>query len=133
MPERERITDLDACALSVRWGLDLVFAERLLLSAQDMESETGRQVSIISGYRTRAEQRALRRSGRPAAADETSTHRSCPSTGADVSMGFGVVVTEKHIWGRILLMNGLRWGGGSLLDDDLTPTDWQHLDAGPRG
>ena len=132
MPNPEFITGLDACQLSERWGLDPRMAEKLLLSAQDFWFETRRSVSIVSGYRTRAEQTALRRKGRPTAPDEISTHRSCPATGADISMGPGLVVTEKHIWGRILFMNGLRWGGGSPLDDDLVPTDWQHLDAGPR-
>jgi len=38
----------------------------------------------------------------------------------------------KHVWGRILFMNGLRWGGGSDLDDDFIPLDWPHVDRGPR-
>ena len=129
---RELVTDLSACDLSNRWGLDLAFAERLLLSAQDFEAETRRAVEIISGWRTRAEQKALGRHGRPAAPDELSTHRSCPATGADVAFGFGIVQTEKHIWGRILFMNGLRWGGGSAVDANGVPSDWQHVDAGPR-
>ena len=132
MPERELVTDADACDLALRWGLDFRFAEKLLLSAQDFEAETRAAVTILSGYRTKAEQDRLRKRGRPAAPDGISTHRSCPATGADVSLGFAATTTIKHIWGRILFMNGLRFGGGSSLDDDLLPTDWQHVDAGPR-
>lgn len=105
---------------------------RLILSANDFYKETRRRVSIISGSRTKAEQDALRRKGRPTADDELSTHRSCPSTGADVSLGFSPVVSEKWAWGRIVVMNGLRWGGGSELDANSMPTDWQHVDLGPR-
>jgi len=94
--------------------------------------ETRQEAVIVSGYRTRAEQAALGRQGRPTAPDSLSTHRSCPATGADVWIGFLPVVTKKHIWGRILFLNGLRWGGGSPLDNNAIPLDWQHVDLGPR-
>lgn len=106
--------------------------QRLARSAVDFEAETGRQVWIISGYRTKKEQDGLRQRGRPTADENKSTHRSCPSTGVDISLGFGPTTEMKHIWSRILFMNGLRMGGGSPIDDDLLPTDWQHVDAGPR-
>lgn len=38
----------------------------------------------------------------------------------------------KAIWGRIVTLNGLRWGGGGLVDDGGIPIDWQHVDRGPR-
>jgi len=104
---------------------------RVILSAEDFEAETGRPVQIISGARTRNEQRKLGRSGRPAARDDRSTHRSCPATGVDVSLGFGPTRVLKAIWGRIAVFNGLRWGGGAI-DDGGIPIDWGHVDRGPR-
>ena len=38
----------------------------------------------------------------------------------------------KAIWGRVAVMNGLRWGGGGAVDDGGIPLDWQHVDRGPR-
>jgi len=131
-PERDVITDWEPCDLAEKWGIDPRVMEKLLLSAQDFEAETRSTVRIISGYRTKAQQLILKGSGRPTAPDAVSTHRSCPATGVDVNIGNLPVVTQKHIWGRILFMNGLRWGGGSKLDEDLIPLDWQHVDAGPR-
>lgn len=132
MPEREGLSGKDPCELAERWGVDPDVMTRLVISAEQFEAETAQAVQIISGYRTAAEQKALGRSGRPTAPDELSTHRSCPATGVDVNLGTLPIVVQKHIWGRILMLNGLRWGGGSDLDDDLIPSDWQHLDRGPR-
>jgi len=130
--EREFVTDSDACTLSSRWGVDMVVMEKLLLSAQDFEAETRGAVKIVSGLRTAAEQKALRRKGRPTAPDDVSTHLSCPATGVDISLGLFPTRVQKAIWGRIITMNGLRWGGGGPVDDGGIPIDWQHLDAGPR-
>jgi len=132
MPERENLSGADTCELSDRWGVDPETMRRLILSAQDMELETRRIVRIISGYRTAAEQRRLARQGRPTAPDAISTHRSCPATGVDVSLGFGVARVEKAIWGRIVTLNGLRWGGGGRVDSGGIPFDWGHVDRGPR-
>jgi len=129
----EELSGGDWCDISVRWLLDQRFAQKLVLSADDFTRETGREVRIISGYRTREEQVALGKSGRPTAPDRLSTHRSCPATGADIQLGFLPVQTHKHIWGRILFMNGLRFGGGSpVVEETGLPEDWQHVDAGPR-
>ena len=38
----------------------------------------------------------------------------------------------KAIWGRVAVMNGLRWGGGGAVDDGGIPLDWAHVDRGPR-
>jgi len=105
---------------------------RVVVSADLFLMETGRNVEIISGSRTREEQRHLARTGRPAAPDELSTHRSCPATGVDVSLGFGPTRVLKAIWGRIAVMNGLRWGGGGPVDDGGIPLDFGHVDRGPR-
>lgn len=134
MPPHEFITDADECALAQRWGVDPDTMRRVVLSAQDYEQETqGQRVSIISGFRTALEQRQLGRQGRPTAPDDVSTHRSCPATGVDISLGFGVPAFQKSMWGRIVLINGLRWGGGGPTDPDtLIPLDWRHVDRGPR-
>ena len=105
---------------------------RVVLSAEDYFEETRGRVWIISGYRTRTEQFDLARRGRPTAPDDVSTHRSCPATGIDVSLGFAPTRVQKAIWGRIVTMNGLRWGGGGAVDDGGIPLDWGHVDRGPR-
>lgn len=105
---------------------------RVVISAEEYYAETLHEVEIISGYRTAGEQNRLARTGRPAAPDSLSTHRSCPATGIDVSLGFGATRVMKAIWGRIVTMNGLRWGGGGQVDDGGIPLDWGHVDRGPR-
>lgn len=122
------------CALAKRWGVAVDTMWRVFLSAEDFELETGgRRVSIISGWRSRNEQRQLGRQGRPTAPDELSTHRSCPATGVDISLGVLPSNFMKATWGRITLINGLRWGGGGAVDpDSLIPLDWPHVDRGPR-
>jgi len=134
MPAREPITDTDHCDLAQRWGVDPDTMQRVWLSAHDYQLETGGlRVSIISGFRTRAEQRALNRRGRPTAPDSLSTHRSCPATGVDVSLGLLASEFMKVTWGRMALRHGLRWGGGGPVDPkNLIPLDWRHVDRGPR-
>jgi len=105
---------------------------RVVVSADMFRMETGRDVEIISGFRTRDEQVRLGRTGRPTAPDELSTHRSCPATGVDVSLGFLPTRVMKAIWGRIAVLNGLRWGGGGEVDEGGIPLDWGHVDRGPR-
>jgi len=129
--DHEHITDLDSCDLSERWGLELRFSAKLLLAAKDFEAETRRAVEITSGSRTRAEQEALRRSGRPAARDEVSTHRSCPATGADISLGFLPVRVHKQIWGRILFMNGLRSNKVGDGPGQFTPANLLYIPTDP--
>ena len=133
MPAREFLTDADPCDLAQRWRVSPDTMQRVWLAAQDFEVETGgRRVSIISGFRTAAEQRRLSRQGRPTAPDELSTHRSCPATGVDISFGLLPTNFMKAIWGRITLVHGLRWGGGGPVFESGIPKDWPHVDLGPR-
>jgi len=132
MPEREVVIEANPCDLARRWKVSLDTIERVWLAAQDFTTETGRQVNIISGWRSMAAQKRLSRQGRPTAADDRSTHRSCPATGLDISLGPRPSGFIKATWGRITLIYGLRWGGGSPADDGGIPTDWQHVDTGPR-
>lgn len=133
MPVREVLNPgVDPCLLADTWLVDERTIVRLVLSAEDYFAETRHNVWIISGWRSRREQRNLRRSGRPAAPDRLSTHRSCPATGVDVSLGVAPTRVQKAIWGRIVTMNGLRWGGGGEVDPGGIPLDWGHVDLGPR-
>ena len=133
MPEREVITASHACDLAERWRVSPETMERVWISAIDFENETGRRVWIISGWRSQRQQRQLSRAGRPTAPDALSTHRSCPATGVDVSLGPLPSSFLKATWGRITLIHGLRWGGGGAVDpESFIPIDWQHVDRGPR-
>lgn len=132
MPGREILTDANECELVERWTVAPDTIRRVRLAATDFLEETGRPVQIISGYRTAAEQRWLSRQGRPTARDELSTHRSCPATGVDVSLGALPSGFLKARWGHYALVHGLRWGGGGAVDDGGIPLDWGHVDTGPR-
>jgi len=104
---------------------------RVFLAAQLFENFTRSPVWITSGYRTRFEQMNLGRMGRPTAPDELSTHRSCPATGVDISLGPLPSREKKTFWIQMAESNGLRVGGGSEVIDGI-PIDWQHVDRGPR-
>ncbi len=132
MPEREILNGSDPCALSARWAVDIETMRRVVAASDDFERETRRDVRIISGSRTRDEQVSLARKGRPTARDDLSTHRSCPATGVDVSLGPLPTRVMKAIWGRVAVLNGLRWGGGGAVDTGGIPIDWPHVDRGPR-
>ncbi len=133
MPEREFITNTNVCDLAERWKVCPETMYRVWRSAHAFEDATGRRVSIISGWRSRRQQRHLARAGRPTAPDDLSTHRSCPATGVDISLGPLPSSFLKATWGRITLVNGLRWGGGGSVDpNSFIPIDWQHVDRGPR-
>lgn len=89
-------------------------------------------VSIISGYRTPEQQEALRQAGRPAAHPDRSTHLACPATGADLRLSVTPTTAIKARFGQAAIRAGLRWGGGSPVDDNGIPSDWNHVDLGPR-
>lgn len=115
-------------ALAQQWRIDCELATRLHGMAQRLPFS----VSIVSGYRTAAQQEALRREGRPTASDELSTHRACPATGADLRVGIAVTDAVKAQLGRAAVEVGLRWGGGSSVDARGIPSDWNHVDLGRR-
>jgi len=135
MPARERVTDTeDVCALAARWRVSMDTMSRVWKAAQEYETRTGGlPVHIISGWRSAAEQRRLSRQGRPTAPDSLSTHRSCPATGVDISLGLLPTEFQKVTWGNAAVVAGLRWGGGGPVDpQNLIPLDWRHVDRGPR-
>ena len=132
MPQREVIALSDPCVLASTWRVDQSIMSRVFRAAELFEMTTRRPVWIISGWRSQFEQRQLKARGRPTASDDTSTHRTCPATGLDVSLGSMPGRDLIAFWGSLVQLNGLRWGGGSSVDADGIPSDWQHLDGGPR-
>jgi len=117
-----------------RWGISPELAARLIVLQRmwgERFSSLG-SLSIISGYRTLEEQQDLEQEGRPAARDDLSTHRSCPATGADLQLPIAVDDHAKVELGRLVILAGLRWGGGSKVDGFGIPSDWNHVDLGPR-
>lgn len=121
-----------ACDIQNEWKLDPVLAERVSRVLNEFEHATNRSVRITSGFRTFAQQDALRRSGRPTAPNNVSNHTICPARAVDISLGFAPTRALKHWLGNMATKHGLRWGGGSPLDEDYIPSDWQHLDLGAR-
>lgn len=123
-----------SCRLSETWLLAPQLADRIDVLMDDWQRETRIAIGVLSGHRTRSEQEKLERDGRPTAPFDLSTHTTCPATGADMVI-FGFVTTAmKATFGRIAVMNGLRWGGGGPADPETgIPVDWNHIDLGPRG
>lgn len=94
---------------------------------------TGHDLEVISGYRTPEAQKALAKRGRPAAPVPLSNHTICPARGADLRIVGAIPSQEmKKEFGRAAEDAGLRWGGGSARDADGIPSDWNHVDLGPR-
>ena len=114
------------------WRVDCQLSDIIAAILTEVDHETLRSPHVISGYRTRAEQAELKRRGRPTAPDDLSNHRVLPSRAVDVSLGAVPSKDMKWALGRAIQRWGLRWGGGSKLDESDIPTDWQHIDFGPR-
>lgn len=114
-------------------ALDPTLASRLLTMEQEFRRLTGHDLEVISGFRSRREQDALRQEGRPAAPDALSTHRTCPATGADLRVqGMFPGTAVRQYFGTAAVLARLRWGGGSEPDSRGIPSDWNHVDLGPR-
>lgn len=125
----------EACKLVLQWGIHPILAEHFLRIAAQVERETGRKLTIISGWRSANEQASLKTAGRPTADPDLSNHLTCPATAIDVRLGVSnqlLTSTQKQIFGRIVTESGLRWGGGSKPDSKGIPSDWNHIDMGPR-
>lgn len=116
-----------------RWGLSGAIANKALAFGQCFTELTGSTLWIISGYRTQEEQAYLReRQGSMAAPEGRSTHTTSPATGFDIGFDFEPPKEHKAILGTCARCVGLRWGGGSSIDEDGFPIDWKHFDGGPR-
>lgn len=138
MPERETLNGSDPCAIASRWAISEVLARKLRCAVDRFAGEILEgdrptvRVQIISGFRSSADQDRLRAQGRPTAANDRSTHLSCPATGADISLPFGTTRTTISRWGEAVTLCGMRWGGGSAVNEFGIPSDWRHVDLGPR-
>lgn len=119
--------DLELCAFQDRWMIAAVLADRLHCLAYRLPFG----LRIISGFRTLEAQQKLINEGKGAALDR-STHVTCPATGADVWPTVEPAGQIKLELGRVARLCGLRWGGGSAPDENGIPSDWNHLDLGPR-
>lgn len=129
-----RLYGRDACQWAERWGIDYELAEKLVVAQRNFSLDVANiGFRIRSGFRSVEEQRELERAGRPTAPEDLSTHTSCPATGADLDL-VGVAVTQvsKIHFGRSVVEAGLRWGGGSPVNEVGIPSDWNHVDLGPR-
>lgn len=121
--------ETNVCGLANRWTIDVLLATKIV----SMTSLLPFKLRLMSGHRTEAQQDELRRQGRPTAAPGVSTHTSCPATGADLTSSIAATKDVKQLFGAAALQVGLRWGGGSTVDPEtLIPSDWQHVDLGPR-
>jgi len=121
--------ETDPCALADRWTIKQELANKIV----SMASLLPFKLRLMSGHRTEEQQDSLRRAGRPTAARGVSTHTSCPATGADLTSSITATKDVKQLFGAAALQLGLRWGGGSPVNPDtLIPSDWQHVDLGPR-
>ncbi len=116
------------CVFANKWGIDLELAKRLVI----MQDHVPYGLRIISGHRTEEEEAALKAEGRPTAPPGRSTHTSCPATGADLDPTIAVTSAVKASYGQAAVWAGLRWGGGSPVDSGGIPSDWRHVDLGPR-
>lgn len=116
------------CSWIDKWGLDARLAARL----QKMQEQFPTNLLIFSGFRTRDQQEELERAGRPTAPFDVSTHTTCPATGADIRPDIAWDPAVELTFGLAAALAGLRWGGGSPIDDRGIPTDISHVDLGPR-
>lgn len=117
------------CDLAKKWTL----REDLAFKLVRMTSDLPFGLKIISGYRSPEKQDRLRAQGRPTANNDLSTHLSCPAGGADLWPDVAVTDVVKATFGSAVVRAGLRWGGGSRKDPNTgIPSDWNHVDIGPR-
>jgi len=131
IPQRiDPLMDLQSfCTFAGKWGISTDLANRLRLVAQDMPVT----ISIFSGFRTKDHQERLRAEGRPTAPPGVSTHTTYPATGADIELAVATDRAVQLTFGAVVTARGLRWGGGSPVDPDTgIPSDWKHVDLGPR-
>lgn len=125
--------DAALCVFLDRWGISDELGTRIVLMAGRLEFG----IRIISGIRSEKRQDELRSEGRPTAPPGVSTHTSCPATGADLVPMVAAVTAVKARFGAEAVFAGLRWGGGSPIgdlesDEPGIPSDWHHVDLGPR-
>ena len=116
------------CAFEGKWKLHPELSSKLQL----MASKFPVPLNIISGHRSLEQQQQLIDEGKGAPL-HLSNHVTCPSTAADLWPVLGVTDVVKAQFGEAAVSSGLRWGGGSPVDPETgIPSDWNHVDLGPR-
>lgn len=125
------IRSADPCELARVWTISIDLAVHLVQMAQRFHQATGHELFMRSGHRSCAEQLQLEQRGRPAAPCELSTHVICPAIGADLDMDGYPANALRVAFGDAAMQSGLRWGGGSPAENGI-PSDWNHVDLGPR-
>lgn len=119
---------MNICSMTeAPWLLEFPLATRLVQVRQNLEFG----FSLISGFRSEQQQEQLRADGRPTAPPGCSTHTVCPARGADIRFDIEPVRAAKLRFGTEVRRAGLRWGGGSPVDENGIPQDWNHVDTGP--
>lgn len=138
-PVPDELTEGSICTFRDTWKISTDLAEKLVVMNMHCRRYYGFSLNIISGWRSVERQIELRSEGRPAADPSVSTHCSCPATGADLETVPAAVDMQgktnimKLQFGQAARMAGLRWGGGSPQDPNTgIPSDWNHVDTGPR-
>lgn len=122
-------TDEELCNFAAYWGVCLNLAQMVTKMAQDLPFT----IQVISGYRSCAQETLLGEQGRPAIACDKSNHTTVPARAMDIWPGVAVTNAVKAQVGRAATFAGLRWGGGSPADPATgIPSDWNHVDLGPR-
>lgn len=118
----------DPCELAPRWGISLELARKLVRA----RARVPFAFSIISGFRTDQRQREVGELA-PCSSGQRpcSTHTVCPATGVDLWPGVAPSNDVKYALGVAATVEGLRWGGGSPVDENGIPLDWNHFDLGP--
>lgn len=124
---------VDQCELEQQWMIEPALAYRVARVMERWQREMGTEIRVISGFRTASEQESLRRRGRPAASVDRSNHTVCPARAVDLYIGPLPTNVQKLRLGVMVFDEGLRWGGGSPVNPDTgIPSDWNHVDLGPR-
>lgn len=132
LPQRLDPTWLEEqlCNFAVNWVIDATLAIALGRMAKIVQFS----LMMVSGWRSITEQLNTKDGADPA----VSTHTSCPfATGADLQIvGWNKQTTPielRRAFGAAAQLAGLRWGGGSKVDPQTgIPSDWNHVDLGPR-
>lgn len=113
----------DACAIAVRWTLDLTLAGMVVRLEDQASREFGRYwpgLYIISGYRSPAHN--ADDGGAP-----DSFHLRCPSLAVDLRVGHVAGLDSDGVWailGGMWRLMGGRWGG------QFREPDPNHFDLG---
>lgn len=115
--------------------MDESFAQKVAKVQYDFERETNIRLDIISGFRDAEKQAELIEMGTGAPVN-LSNHTLCPAHAVDVWPATLPTAMVKATLGRIVVFNGLRWGGCNpgtpgCFDESGIAKDWNHIDDGP--